>query len=94
VINVQPGYINTNISINALSSDGSKNNTNDDDHRNGYQPEYVARVISDSILNRDKEVIVAILLHKFAIWLRFFFPNLFFWAMKIRAKTSEEKKYQ
>lgn len=35
VLNVQPGYINTNVSINALTSDNQKNNMNDDDHRNG-----------------------------------------------------------
>ena len=35
VLNVQPGYINTNVSINALTSDNQKNNVNDDDHRNG-----------------------------------------------------------
>ena len=35
MLNVQPGYINTNVSINALTSDNQKNNMNDDDHRNG-----------------------------------------------------------
>ena len=36
VLNAQPGYINTNVSINALTSDNRKNNENDDEHRNGW----------------------------------------------------------
>ena len=35
ILNAQPGYINTNVSINALTSDSQKNNENDDAHRNG-----------------------------------------------------------
>ena len=93
VINVQPGYINTNVSINALTQDGQKNNTNDDDHRNGFDPNYVAQVVIRSILNRDKEVLVAILYHKFAIWLRFFFPNIFAWFLYRRAKKLHSRNF-
>jgi dehydrogenase/reductase SDR family protein 7B len=94
VVNVQPGYINTNVSINALTSDGNKNSQNDDDHRNGFEPNYVARRMIYAILRGDKEVLVAVLLHRLAIWLRFFTPNLFFWAMKLRAKKTYDKKFQ
>lgn len=78
VINAQPGYIDTNVSINALTGGGLKNNQNDDDHRNGFSSYYVAQVIIDSILNKESEVLIAILLHRAGIWLRFFCPNLFF----------------
>ena len=94
VINVQPGYINTNVSINALTSDGNVNSQNDDDHRNGFDPNDVARRMINSILNRDREVLVAILLHRVAIWLRFFFPNVFAWFMYKRAKSTYDKKFQ
>ena len=59
-----------------------------------YEPNYVAQRMITSILNKDKEVLVAILLHKVAIWIRFFFPNLFFWFMSKRAKKTFDKKYQ
>ena len=59
-----------------------------------YEPNYVAQRMITSILNKDKEVLVAILLHKVAIWIRFFFPNLFFWFMSNRAKKTFDKKYQ
>jgi len=35
ITNAQPGYINTNVSINALTSGNKKNNENDDSHKNG-----------------------------------------------------------
>ena len=74
MINCQPGYINTNVSINALTSDGIANNMNDDDHRQGFDPNYVGQVVRDSILTRKKEVMIVILLHRIAIWARFFSP--------------------
>lgn len=94
VIQVQPGYINTNVSINALTSEGQSNSQNDDDHKKGYEPKYVAQVIIRSIINRDKEVFCSVLLHRLGVWLRFFFPNVYFWAMYRRAKETLEKKFQ
>ena len=94
IINCQPGYINTNVSINALTSEGSANQQNDDDHRKGFDPNYVGQMVIDSILTRKKEVMITVFLHRFAIWARFMFPNLFAWAMYIRAKGTYEKKFQ
>lgn len=93
IINIQPGYINTNVSLNALRSDGSKNNTNDDEHRLGFSPNYVAQVMINSILNRDQEVLVAIFIHRIAIWLRFFFPNLAAWILQKRAQRIQAKNF-
>lgn len=86
VINCQPGYINTNISINALKGSGDSNNVNDDLHRNGFCPNFVGQVVIDSILNRRKEVLISVFFHRFAIWARFFFPNVFAKVMYSRAK--------
>ena len=93
IINIQPGYINTNVSLNALRSDGSKNNTNDDEHRLGFCPNFVAKVMIESILKRDQEVLVAIFLHRVAIWLRFFFPNLAAWILRKRAQKIHDKNF-
>ncbi len=82
------------MSVNALTGDGQKNNQNDDDHRNGFSPNYVAQIMIDSIINKKNEVLIAILLHRLAIWLRFFMPNVFFQAMFMRAKSTFNKKFQ
>lgn len=94
VINCQPGYINTNVSINALTSEGNANNSNDDDHRLGFDPNYVGQMVIDSIVNREKEVLITIFLHRLAIWARFFLPNIFSAIMYKRAKTTFDKKFQ
>jgi dehydrogenase/reductase SDR family protein 7B len=94
IINCQPGYINTNVSINALTSAGAANAQNDDDHRKGFDPNYVGQVVIDSILTKKKEVMIAVFLHRFAIWARFMLPNLFAWAMYIRAKGTLAKNFQ
>ena len=94
VINIQPGYIKTNLGANALKGAGMKTETVDDDHMNGFEPSYVAKVLIDSVINKDKEVIVAVILHRIVIWIRFFFPNLYFFIMSIRAKGTHKKKFQ
>lgn len=94
VVNCQPGYINTNVSINALTSAGTANNSNDDDHRFGFDPNYVGQIVIDSIINRKKEVLITIFLHRLAIWARFFAPNIFAAFMYKRAKGTYDKKFQ
>lgn len=94
VINCQPGYINTNISNNAMTGSGGTNNTNDDLHRNGFDPNYVGQVVIDSILDRKKEVLIAILLHKIAIFARFFLPNIFAKIMQKRANGMFDRNFQ
>jgi dehydrogenase/reductase SDR family protein 7B len=94
IINCQPGYINTNVSINALTSDGQTNSQNDDDHKKGYEPSYVSHRIMRAIINHEKEVLIAVLFHRMGIWLRFFAPSIYFWVMYLRGKSTFEKKYQ
>ncbi len=94
-MNVYPGYINTNISVNAIRDTGETNKENDDDHRYAYSPNYVANIIIDSILNRDKEVFISVFLHRIAVWIRFFLPNLYHCLMSRRAhsKIKANAKY-
>ena len=80
--------------MNALTDVDQKNNRNDDDHRNGFSPNYVAQVMIDSIVNNNNEVLIVVLLHRLAIWLRFFMPNLFFQFMYMRAKSNSNEKFQ
>jgi len=82
------------VSVNALTSDGAKNNVNDDEHKNGYEPNYVAQVVIDSILGREKEVFISVFVHRVATWLRFFFPSVYAFVMAMRAKKVFNQKFQ
>ena len=86
MLTVQPGYVRTNVSINALTSSGEKNNVMEEDTRNGYDPNDVARMMIRSVVSGDREVLIAVLLHRLAIWLRFFSPAAFNLAMNMRAR--------
>jgi short-subunit dehydrogenase len=94
VSNVNPGYVNTNVSINALTSDGHKNNQNDALHEEGFSTQYVSWEIINAILNKDMEVLVAIFPHRVGIWIRFFFSDIFFWSMSNRAKRILQNNFQ
>jgi dehydrogenase/reductase SDR family protein 7B len=94
VSTVNPGYVNTNVSVNALTSDGHKNNQNDALHEEGFSTQYVSWQIINAILNKSNEVLVDIPLHRVGIWLRFFFPSLFFWMMSVRAERILQNNFQ
>ena len=93
VLSTYPGYINTNVSINALRDDGSKNSINDEDHTDGYSPNYVAKVIIDGICDRKKDLFISVFLHRVAVWIRFFFPELYHYLMSKRSKSKTNSKY-
>jgi short-subunit dehydrogenase len=93
VLSTYPGYINTNVSMNALRDDGSKNSINDEDHTEGYSPNYVAQVIIKGIYERKKELFISVLLHRAAVWLRFFSPALYHYLMFKRAQSKSKSKY-
>ncbi|XP_053200940.1 dehydrogenase/reductase SDR family member 7B-like [Panonychus citri] len=86
VITVNPGYIKTNLSVNALSSDGSLYNKMDETTASGMDPNVVADEIALAIYQQRKELIMSPLSHKLAIILRYMFPSLFFILMSKRAK--------
>lgn len=93
IINTFPGYINTNISLNAIRDTGATNSINDDDHMNAYSPNYVAKVIIEAIIDRKKEVFISTLFHQFGTWVRFFTPNLYHFIMQRRGKSKSNAKY-
>lgn len=93
IINTFPGYINTNISLNAIRDTGAMNSVNDDDHMNAYSPNYVAKVIINSIIDRKKEVFISTFFHRFGTWVRFFTPDLYHFIMQRRGKSKSNAKY-
>lgn len=74
---VCPGWINTNLSITALTGDGSPQNKKDDTHKKGMHPFKFARKMIRAIENKEREVYIGGSKETFAIYLDRYFPGLF-----------------
>ena len=74
---VCPGFINTDISKNALKADGSKQNTTDDATANGMDPNVFAKILIKSIASKKQEVVIGGPKVKLAVYMKRFFPRLF-----------------
>ena len=72
-----PGYIKTNISLNALMGDGSNQNKMDDAQANGISAEECARQTIRAIKKDREEVYIAGLRETLGIYIKRFFPSLF-----------------
>lgn len=57
----------------------------------GYSPEYVADYTLKAVLKEEKDVLIAPITPKLAIYLRTLCPSLYFWIMQKRAKKSEKE---
>jgi dehydrogenase/reductase SDR family protein 7B len=76
VLMVCPGFIKTDISINAITSDGSKQNKMDDNQANGLLPEVVARRILRAIEGGKNEIYIG-KREVVAIYLKRWLPGVF-----------------
>ena len=76
VLMVCPGYIRTNVAINALTADGSPQKTNDPGQESGLDPDVLAQKIIKAI-EKEKLEITAGGGETNGIWVSRFFPNLF-----------------
>ncbi len=86
VLMVCPGFIQTNVSINAVTGDGSKQNTMDNATQNGLPPSAVAKKIIKA-LNKNKEEINVGGKEVMFLYLKRFFPRLLSKAM-LKAKVT------
>nr|XP_033770729.1 dehydrogenase/reductase SDR family member 7B isoform X1 [Geotrypetes seraphini] len=89
---VSPGYIQTNLSLNAVTANGSRYGVMDKNTAEGRTPEDVAKVVLKAVGEKKKEVLVAGLLPTFAVYLRTLAPKLFFTLMAARAKKERKTK--
>ncbi len=71
-----PGYVNTNVSINALTTDGSPQNTLDKATAGGLSPEYVAKRMLKVIKKKKQEVVIGGKLELLAVYMKRFFPRI------------------
>lgn len=72
---VCPGWTRTNVSINALVGDGTRNNTMDPTTANGISPDILARKMIRAIEKRKNEVYIAGRKERMAVFLKRFFPG-------------------
>lgn len=71
-----PGFIRTNVSINALTGDGSPLGAMDEAQDKGMSPDASAKIIFNAIIKQRKEVLVGGK-ETLAVYLKRFFPSLF-----------------
>ncbi|XP_011376432.1 dehydrogenase/reductase SDR family member 7B isoform X5 [Pteropus vampyrus] len=89
---ISPGYIHTNLSLNAITADGSKYGVMDKTTAQGRRPMDVARDVLAIVGKKKKDVILADLLPSLAIYLRTLAPGLFFSLMASRARKEQKSK--
>lgn len=78
VTTITPGYIRTNISVNALKGDGTEFGTVDDDIADGMDVTRCAEVIMQGFRKGTPEIAVGEGFEMKALWLKRFFPKLVF----------------
>ena len=72
-----PGYVTTNVTINALKGDGSKNNQMAESTRKGMDPGLFAQKALRAIHREKKEIIISGAYERLGVYIRKFLPFLF-----------------
>ena len=72
-----PGFVSTNISMNALTGDGSSQQKMDTATANGIQPERFARLMAKAIKNKKEEAYIAGFKEKLGVYVKRWFPKIF-----------------
>lgn len=83
---ISPGYIKTQLSLNALTGSGKVHGEMDHTTESGYSPEYCAQEIVKAVAQKRNELVLSSLFPRIAIFLRNFFPFLYFIIMDRRAR--------
>lgn len=89
---VSPGYIQTNLSLNAITADGSQYGVMDKTTKEGKAGAEVAHEVLAAVGEKKKEVLTAGLMPSLAVYLRTFCPRLFFSLMASRALKERKAK--
>jgi len=83
---ISPGYVSTNLSLNALTGSGDAHGKMDESNQKGYSAEYVAQETMKAVLKGKKDVLLSPLIPRLAIFLRYLFPGIYFLLMSHRAR--------
>lgn len=73
---VCPGFVNTNVSKNALTGDGTPQQKMDVATENGIQPERFAKLMAKAIKKKKEEVYIGGAKEKLAVYVKRFFPKV------------------
>lgn len=73
---VCPGFVNTNVSINALTGDGTPQQKMDVATQNGIEPERFAKLMAKAIQNKKEEVYISGFKEKLGVYVKRFFPKI------------------
>lgn len=87
---VSPGYIQTNLSRNALTGSGKVYGKLDETTAGGASAKDVAEFVLKAILRDEKDVVTAGIAPRLAIWLRSFLPTVYFEV--VRRRAAKERK--
>ncbi|VDN27410.1 unnamed protein product [Gongylonema pulchrum] len=85
-------YIPSDGAILYISTEGKPMDKDDPNQAKGLTPSYAAERILNALVNRKTELVLAPLSYRFAIFLRWLFPNLFFYIMYRRGLNDESVK--
>lgn len=77
VLLVCPGFIKTNVSINAIGPEGKQQGTMDAATGNGLEPSVVAEAIENAIQKNQEEINVAGAKEMFGLYMKRFAPGIF-----------------
>uniref|UniRef100_A0A1A9W6J2 Dehydrogenase/reductase SDR family protein 7-like n=1 Tax=Glossina brevipalpis TaxID=37001 RepID=A0A1A9W6J2_9MUSC len=89
---VSPGYIKTQLSVNALTSTGQIHGKMDKATAEGMTAEACAKRILTGILRGDKDLIICNAQTRIAYYLRFVCPSIYYWIMENRASKLEKEE--
>lgn len=71
-----PGFVNTDVSRNALTGDGSKQNKLDNATAKGLNPDNFAKIALKAIAQKRQEIVIGGSMEKLAVYVKRFFPRL------------------
>jgi short-subunit dehydrogenase len=72
-----PGFVSTNISMNALTGDGTSQQKMDPATANGISPERFAKLMAKAIYSKKEEVYIAGFKEKLGVYVKRWFPRVF-----------------
>lgn len=72
-----PGFVTTNVSMNALQGDGTPQQTMDKATANGIKPDRFAKLMAKAIKNKKEEVYIAGFKEKLGVYVKRWFPKIF-----------------
>lgn len=89
---VNPGYIRTSLSLNALTGDGQKYGRTDEAIETGMDPYAAAEQIVRSVKVKKEELMLCSIFYQLVVILRAIWPRAFFIAMERRAARARKQE--